>query len=91
MLYKIPDGTLATLSGVTGGTHTGKTYKIKSVSGKTVIPATTSASACAGTTLVAAAALIVLVVMQWTATIATDAGATPTVTPTITLLYGVAQ
>lgn len=92
MLYRIPDGSNATLTKSDGsGTHHGKTYKIKSVSGKTVIPAAASASACAGTTLVAAAALTVPLGTQWTSTIATDVGAPPTVNPTITLLYGVAQ
>jgi hypothetical protein len=101
MSYKIPDGVTATLSNgrvcgnagcVDPGTypHDGKTYHVKSVVGKTIVPATTSTE-CDGVSTATAAALVVPTIAGWTSTIYADVGATPTATPTVTLLYGVVQ
>jgi hypothetical protein len=101
MMYKIPDGVTATLSGgrvcgnaacVDPGTypHDGKTYHVKSVVGKTIVPATT-ATECDGVSTTDAAALTVPTIADWTSTIYADVGATPTADPTVTLLYGVVQ
>ena len=95
------DAVTATLSGgrvcgnaacVDPGTypHDGKTYKVKSVVGKTIIPATT-ATECDGVSTADAAALTVPTIAGWTSTIYADVGATPTADPTVTLLYGVVQ